>query len=216
MITQEHIHTLSGRHVHDRDGDKIGTAGQVWTDAAGLPTWVSVRTGLFGLNESLVPLQDADLRDDRLVVPFDKATVKEAPNVDAAHDEPLSQAEVDQLYSYYGLTSYRSYQAGAAATNESYPGGEPGYDYDRDANFDRGTDYEAGAGQLRGDDAMTRSQKRLNVGTGREQTGQARLRKWVTTEQRQVTGEGEQTVSGEVRKERIEAELPGDEGRRRL
>ncbi|WP_436519536.1 PRC-barrel domain-containing protein [Actinoplanes sp. HUAS TT8] len=148
MITQEHIHTLQGRHVHDRDGDKIGTAGQVWTDAAGLPTWVSVRTGLFGLNESLVPLQDADLADDRLVVPFDKATVKDAPNVDADHDEPLSQEEVDRLYSYYGLAqhdSYRSYQAGAAAGNEYYAG-ESGYgradDHTRGANFATTTDHE--------------------------------------------------------------------------
>ncbi|AEV83713.1 photosystem reaction center subunit H [Actinoplanes sp. SE50] len=284
MITQEHIHTLSGRDVHDRDGDKIGTAGQVWTDAAGLPTWVSVRTGLFGLNESLVPLQDADLRDDRLVVPFDKATVKDAPNVDASHDEPLTQAEVDQLYSYYGVNqhdSYRSYQAGATATNENYTG-----DSYTDENYTGqsrpgGTDYELGAGQgdghLRGDDAMTRSEERLTVGTERERTGKARLRKYVTTEQQQVsvpvtreevrlerepvtdanrdaafsgpdltesehevtlheerpvvqtetvpvervrlgkeTVTDERTVSGEVRKEQIEAELPGDERRRRL
>ncbi len=281
MITQEHIHTLQGREVHDRDGDKIGTAGQVWTDAAGLPTWVSVRTGLFGLNESLVPLQDADLADDRLVVPFDKATVKDAPNVDAAHDEPLSQEEVDRLYSYYGVRphdSYQSYQAGAAAGNEYYA------DRDREP---RATDYEQGAGQGDGhygtrgdgigDDAMTRSEERLNVGTEREQTGRARLRKYVATEHQSVdvpvTREEvrlerepitdanrddafrgpdltesehevtlheerpvvqtetvpvervrlgkesvteERTVGGEVRKEQIEAELPGDEPRRRL
>jgi len=289
VITQEHLHTLSGRDVHDRDGDKIGTAGQVWTDAAGLPTWVSVRTGLFGLNESLVPLQDADLRDDRLVVPFDKATVKDAPNVDASHDEPLTQAEVDQLYSYYGVNqhdSYRSYQAGATATNENYTGTtatDEGYPRTTatDEGYTGGTDYELGAGQgdghLRGEDAMTRSEERLNVGTERERTGKARLRKYVTTEQQQVsvpvtreevrlerepvtdanrdaayrgpdltesehevtlheerpvvqtetvpvervrlgkeTVTDEQTVSGEVRKEQIEAELPGDERRRRL
>ncbi|GIF03835.1 DUF2382 domain-containing protein [Actinoplanes siamensis] len=311
MITQEHIHTLHGRDVHDRDGHKIGSAGQVWTDAAGLPTWVSVRTGLFGLNESLVPLQNADLQDDRLIVPFDKATVKDAPNVDAEHDEPLSQAEVDQLYSYYGLSqhdSYRSYQAGAEAGGEYRTGAETGGDYrtgtetggeyragdsgygrnldtTRDADFDRSAgfetneaDYRAGdSGYGRGDDAMTRSEERLNVGTERERTGRARLRKYVTTEPQQVsvpvtreevrlerepvtdanrdrafagpdltesehevtlheerpvvqtetvpvervrlgkeTVTEEQTVSGDVRKERIEADLPGEEGRRRL
>jgi uncharacterized protein (TIGR02271 family) len=301
VITQEHIHTLQGREVHDRDGHKIGTAGQVWTDATGLPTWVSVKTGLFGLNESLVPLQDADLAEDRLVVPFDKATVKDAPNVDADDDEPLSQAEVDQLYSYYGVRphdSYQSYQAGAAASNEHYAGGESGFgqgaDHRRDADFARSTDtdyqpprtdYQAGAGQGdgrygstgHGDDAMTRSEERLTVGTDREQTGRARLRKYVTTEQQQVsvpvqreevrlerepitdanrddafrgpdltesehevtlheerpvvqtetvpvervhlgkeTVTDERTVTGEVRKERIEADLPGEKGRRRL
>ncbi|GAA2879752.1 photosystem reaction center subunit H [Actinoplanes cyaneus] len=286
MITQEHIHTLHGRDVYDNDGDKIGTAGQVWTDAAGLPTWVSVRTGLFGLNESLVPLQDADLAGDRLVVPFDKATVKDAPNVDADHDEPLSQDEVDRLYSYYGVNphaSYQSYQAGAAASNEHYAGGDSGFggdvDQSRSADYARETDYHQGAGQGTGfgDDAMTRSEERLNVGTERERTGRARLRKYVTTEQQQVnvpvtreevrlerepitdanrddafrgpdltesehevtlheerpvvqtetvpvervhlgkeTVTEERTVSGEVRKEQIEAELPGDDRRRRL
>ncbi|GIF16066.1 DUF2382 domain-containing protein [Actinoplanes teichomyceticus] len=295
MITQEHINSLHGRDVHDRDGHKIGTAGQVWTDAAGLPTWVSVRTGLFGLNESLVPLQNADLRDDQLVVPFDKATVKDAPNVDASHDEPLTQAEVDQLYSYYGLRqhdSYRAYQAGAAASNESYTGSGTGSEsytgsaassesYTGSATGNESYTGTAGRSHTgsyddRGDDAMTRSEERLNVGTDREQVGRARLRKYVTTEHEQVsvpvtreevrlerepvtdanrddayrgpdltesehevtlhaerpvvstetvpvervrlgkeTVTEEQTVGGEVRKERIEADLP-DEGRRRL
>ncbi|GAA2888022.1 hypothetical protein Acy02nite_81850 [Actinoplanes cyaneus] len=221
-----------------------------------------MRTGLFGLNESLFPLQDADLRDDRVVVPFEKATVKDAPNVDADHDEPLTQAEVDRLYQHYGTTwddAYRSYQAGAAAADSSYTGAGTASD---------------GAG-LSGDDAMTRSEERLNVGTQREQVGRARLRKYVVTEQQQVSvpvsreevrperepitdddrdaaysgadlteSEHEvtlhaerpvvdteavpvervrlgkesvteqQTVGGEVRKERIEADLPDEDGRR--
>jgi uncharacterized protein (TIGR02271 family) len=37
------------------------------------------------------------------------------------------------------------------------------------------------------DDAMTRSEERLNVGTQKVQTGRARLRKYVTTEQQTVT-----------------------------
>lgn len=197
MITQEHIHTLHGRDVQDRDGHKIGTAGQVWTDAAGMPTWVSVRTGLFGLNESLVPLQNADLAEDRLVVPFDKATVKDAPNVDADHDEPLSQEEVDRLYSYYGVNphdSYRSYQAGAAAGNEHFE--------------TAGTDYEFGAGQGDGrystaDDPMTRSEERLTTDTEREP---ARLRRYVATEP--------QRTEIPVTREPIETEFPGDDRRR--
>ena len=83
MITQEQVHTLAGSPVIDRDGDKIGKIGQVWGDAAGMPTWASVNTGLFGLNETLVPLQNADLQGDSVVVPFEKATVKDAPNIDA-------------------------------------------------------------------------------------------------------------------------------------
>jgi uncharacterized protein (TIGR02271 family) len=125
MIGVEHIHSLSGRELHDRDGNKIGTVGQIWDDGAGRPGWASVRTGLFGMNESLVPLNDAELRDDQVVVPFDKATVKDAPNVDASQDEPLGPDEVDRLYQHYGMSwedSSRAYDAGAAATNAGYSG----------------------------------------------------------------------------------------------
>jgi uncharacterized protein (TIGR02271 family) len=265
VIAQEQVHSLYGREVYDRDGDKIGSIGQVWGDGIGQPAWASVKTGLFGLNESLIPLQDAYLQGDRLVVPFDKATVKDAPNIDASHDEPLASDEVDRLYQYYNLSwddSYQAYQAGAAAGNASYTGtttGTVGHD-------------TSGPNT---DDAMTRSEERLNVGTEREQVGRARLRKYVVTEQQQVTvpvsheevrierepitdanidralngpdiSEEEHevtlhaerpvvgteavpvervrldkqtvteqhTVGGEVRKERIEADVPDEQGRR--
>lgn len=123
MIAQDQITMLYGCDVYDRTGDKIGSVGQVWNDAAGQPAWASVKTGLFGLNESLVPLTDADLQGERLVVAFDKAQVKDAPNIDASHDEPLDNDEVGRLYEYYGLSwddSYRSYQTGATDTTMAY------------------------------------------------------------------------------------------------
>jgi len=184
MITREQVTTLIGRDVYDRDGDKIGTVGQVWADAAGMPTWASVRTGLFGTNESLVPLQDADLQGDRLTVAYEKSTVKDTPNIDASHDEPLSEDEVNRLYQHYGMSwedSYRADQAGAAhapdattttssADTESRPAGAVGRDTSATS-----------------DEAMTRSEERLKVGAEREQVGRARLRKYVVTEQQQVT-----------------------------
>ena len=197
MITQEKVHSIYGIDVVDRDGDKIGSVGAVWTDGVGQPTWASVKTGLFGLNESLFPLQDADLRGDRLVIPFDKATVKDAPNVDADHDEPLSREEVDRLYAHYGINwddTYRAYQAGATATNDSYTGTTSTTDV---AGTTSTTDVtgrasttdvagRASTADLAGGDAMTRSEERLNVGTETEQTGRARLRKYVVTEHQQV------------------------------
>ncbi|MEV0897190.1 PRC-barrel domain-containing protein [Actinoplanes sp. NPDC049802] len=116
MIAQEHIPTLYGREVFDRDGDKIGEVGAIWTDATGHATWASVRTGLFGLNESLIPLQDVDPAGDRLVVPFDKETVKDAPNVDADADEPLDADEIARLYTHYGLHRDDNYHAHRSGT----------------------------------------------------------------------------------------------------
>jgi len=195
MLTQEQVGTLVGRDVHDRTGDKIGTIGQIWADASGRPTWASVKTGLFGLKESLLPLQDADLQGDNVTVPLEKAQVKDAPNVDISHDEPLTQDEVDRLYRHYNISSddsAQAYQTGAEhARSADFAGsgtatgvaGRADYDNDR-------TDYDAGrterTGSDLGDGAMTRSEERLNVDTQQEQVGKARLRKYVVTEQQQV------------------------------
>ncbi|GAB7052690.1 PRC and DUF2382 domain-containing protein [Catenuloplanes indicus] len=101
-ITSEHWNSLPGRTVFDRDGDRVGTVDQVWTGADGTGAeWVSVRTGLFGLRDTLIPLGAAELRDGELFVPFDKSTIKGAPRVESDADEPLDQSEVQRLYAYY-------------------------------------------------------------------------------------------------------------------
>ncbi len=168
MITQNDISQIYGVDVHATDGDRIGSAGQVYLDEqSGAPEWVSVRTGLFGLSESLVPLRDASLSGGRLVVPFGKAQVKDAPRVDT--DGDLSPGEEDELYTYYGLSS-----ADGRLTGETY----------RDTAT-AGSGYAAPRSST--DDAMTRSEERLVTGTRTEQAGKARLRKYVVTEQQQVT-----------------------------
>ncbi|GIF45037.1 DUF2382 domain-containing protein [Actinoplanes xinjiangensis] len=180
MIVQEQVDLLYGREVVDRDGEKVGSVGAVWSDGAGQPTWASVKTGLFGLNESLLPLNDATLQGDRIVVPFEKAAIKDAPNVDASHDEPLSAEEVDLLYQHYGMSWDESYRTGRSSTATAAGG------YTGTENRTPGTAV-AGSRKAAGDDAMTRSEERLNVGTTTEQVGRARLRKYVVTEQQQVT-----------------------------
>ena len=68
MLNQNDIETIAERDVYDSDGAKIGAARQVYVDdETGEPEWVTVRTGLFGLNESFVPLADATVSEDRLV-----------------------------------------------------------------------------------------------------------------------------------------------------
>jgi len=224
MISRESVQTLLGGTAYSNDGDKIGSIGQVYLDnSSGEPAWVTVKTGLFGTNESFVPLQQAELTDDGVRVPYDKDRVKGAPNIET--DRELSEQEEDQLYSYYGLgtsghatgTEYETGGTyGTEAETQARTGlseGEPvGY-----AGFDAGTtpgsnptlrdsDY-VGADDMGGtyateaattdtgydtsgpttDDAMTRSEERVRTGTERVEAGRARLRKYVTTEQQQVT-----------------------------
>ena len=191
MISSDNIASLIGADVLDRDGDKIGSVGQVYLDDNdGHPSWASVKTGLFGTKETFVPLEDATWEGNELRVAYEKDRVKDAPRVDA--DQHLEPSDEDELYRYYGLT------AGSYGTDSGYTQdttSNVGTDYtttDTDGAFTDRTESTTGtvgydtSGPTT-DSAMTRSEEQLNVGTQRVQTGKARLRKYVVTENQQVT-----------------------------
>jgi hypothetical protein len=91
-----------GRTVHDTDGEKVGTFGDVYLDEhTDLPAWGSVKTGLFGRHESFVPLEAVtEGEGGDLVVPYSAEQVKDAPRVDP--DVTLTPAEEQTLYDHYG------------------------------------------------------------------------------------------------------------------
>jgi len=169
-----------GRNAVDPQGDKIGSVGQVYlNDETGQPDWITVNTGLFGTKEHFAPLAGSSFNGDALVLPFDKSVVKDAPDVaDASH---LDVDEQEALYAYYD----RYLGAGAA-----------GYGTAGTTDVDRTSDVDLNAGRTRGegydtsgpntDDAMTRSEEHLRVGTEQVAAGRARLRKYVVTEQQSV------------------------------
>lgn len=99
----ENVQQYIGQSLFDDDGTKIGKIGAVFLDdATGQPQWVTVATGFFGTNESVVPVAEASAREDGLAVPYSKDTVKAAPNVDIDSGR-LSTEEETNLYRYYGL-----------------------------------------------------------------------------------------------------------------
>ena len=178
MPTLQDVQTWRGRHLHDKDHNKIGEISDIYLDRqSGEPEWLAVKTGLFGTNVSFVPIREASATQDHVMVPYDKSKVKDAPNVKA--DGELSPEEERRLYDHYGVEF-----------------GD--FDYDRD--------YDAGTGMRTGteremrtsedapgtvghdtsgpttDRAMTRSEEEMNVGTRQRETGRARLRKFVVTE----------------------------------
>ncbi|SDZ23834.1 protein of unknown function, partial [Geodermatophilus africanus] len=189
MINETQIQQVIGTTAVDADGDKIGKVSEVYLDdETGRPEWATVHTGLFGTKETFVPLAQADLSGDTLRFPYDKAKVKDAPKVDT--DGHLSPQEEQELYRYYGLgagtttdtTQTTTGTAGLAGT--AGVAGTAGHtDRDRDDIRDdvRGTVGHDTSGPTT-DDAMTRSEERLNVGTRSEEVGRARLRKYVVTE----------------------------------
>ncbi|MFJ8849056.1 DUF2382 domain-containing protein [Streptomyces sp. NPDC102437] len=93
---------LDGLTVYDTDGEKVGSVGRVYVDDnTGRPDWITVKTGLFGMKESFVPLAGARRVGSDLHISHPKDRVKDAPRVDA--DAHLSVAEEEELYKHYGL-----------------------------------------------------------------------------------------------------------------
>ena len=199
--------TLFGATVTGTDGDKIGKVDEVYLDnASGDPEWVSVKTGLFGSNVSLLPLAEATVSGDTITVPFDKAKVKDAPHHDPGSE--LSETDEADLYRYYGVsdTSASSTYTDTTTGTGTGTAGYSGADYDTtDTTGTAGTamtgsadltDQTSGqttgrtAGRSEGhdtsgpntDNAMTRSKEELRVGTETREAGRARLRKYITSE----------------------------------
>jgi len=92
--------TLIARKIVDSAGKKIGPVAQVYLDDhTGLPDWITVNTGLFGMKENFVPLVGSKLVGKTLVLPFGKSVVKESPAVDDPRHLDVDQER--SLYAYY-------------------------------------------------------------------------------------------------------------------
>jgi len=91
-----------GRTVRDRDGEKVGTFGDLYLEGDDdRPAYAGVRTGMFRSHESIVPLDGAHETDDGDVcVPYALEAIKAAPNVDP--DVALTDDEQDRLHEHYG------------------------------------------------------------------------------------------------------------------
>jgi sporulation protein YlmC with PRC-barrel domain len=89
--------------VVDPDGDKIGSLKQIYVDdETGQPSWLAIKTGLFGLKETFVPVSAAVVSGDRILVSYAKNVVKDAPNIDP--DGHMSVLDERALYDHYGQT----------------------------------------------------------------------------------------------------------------
>ena len=155
-ITVEELQELVGHaKVVTERGERVGPIGEIYVDdLTGAPDWVTVRTGLFGVAETFVPLRAARIEGNDLVVPYAKDLIKDAPRIET--DGALSPQEEQVLYRHYSV----------AHADPVLP--DTG---DRAGRTDPVEDVE-----------MTRSEERLVVGTQEREAGRARLRKYVVTE----------------------------------
>jgi uncharacterized protein (TIGR02271 family) len=224
MPTRDDILSWRGQALVDSEGGKIGSIDEIYVDAdTNEPEWALVNTGLFGSKSTFVPLQQAAAEGDVVRVPYDKATIKDAPKIDP--DGELSQREEAELYRHYGLeysetrSDSRLPKGGTAAggtlgrESAGTPGimgrdvgqttdttdrssremtGTTGQEFDTSAQVQSDTDVERGeprrdlsGGQT--DDAMTLSEEQLEVDTRERETGRARLKKYIVTDEVQET-----------------------------
>jgi uncharacterized protein (TIGR02271 family) len=199
MATIDDVKTWRGEQAHGRDGEKLGTIADIYLDRdTGEPEWAAIKTGLFGTKVSFAPLADATHSGDGVQLPYTKDQLKDAPTAEA--DGELSQDEEAALYRHYGL------DYSEAPSDSGLPTGHDATD--RDVTDGDLTDREtAGRGPVghdtsgpTTDDAMTRSEEELRVGTTKREAGRARLRKYVVTEN--VT----QTVPVQREEVRVERE----------
>jgi uncharacterized protein (TIGR02271 family) len=157
------VYDWRGRTVVDSSGEKIGKLNEIYLDQqTGKPEWALVNTGLFGTKSSFVPLAGAAPAGEEVQVAFAKEEVKDAPGIDPDGGQ-LSQSEEQALYSHYGL-EYSEQRSDSGLHTPA-----------------RGTSGKAS------DDAMTRSEEELRVGTTEREAGRARLKKYVETDEVQKT-----------------------------
>jgi hypothetical protein len=117
------------------------------------------------MKETFVPLALAQVRGPGEVgLAADKDTITSAPKIDP--DGELSRAEEEQLYSYYGQRYGEpgspgglAGTSGQAMTDAYGAPGAQGYDTSGPTT----------------DEAMTRSEERMHVGTATQEAGRARL-----------------------------------------
>ena len=167
MTTPEQLQAMEGQTAVDVNGGKLGKIGQIYVDdRSGEPLWVTISTGLFGTRQSFAPLYGSQPDGENLRLAVTKDMVSGAPGVEA--DGHIQPEENEALYTYY--SGYLGSAQDTAVQDQGYAG-------------DAGT--RAGGYDTSGpvtDDAMTRSEERLHVGTEQVQAGRARLRKYVVTE----------------------------------
>jgi uncharacterized protein (TIGR02271 family) len=193
--TREDVLSWRGLDLYDQDGDKIGSIDEIYLDRdTEDPEWAVVTTGLFGTKRTFVPLSEAQPSNDGIRVPFEKATVKDAPRIDP--DGQLSRDEEQSLYDHYGR-EYRDYDEGSGVLDaRTSTGTRATTDTDASRDDRGGPDRDAGGPNT--DDAMTVSEEQLRVGTTEREAGRVRLRKYVV--------EDEVTETVPVRREEVRVE----------
>ena len=115
MINEDQARDVIGSTAYGSDGEKLGKVGHLFLDdQTGRPEFVSVNTGLFGTNETFIPIADATFNGDGLT-PALRQGQGEGRAQRGRRRRPPRRAEEQRLYEYYGVGG-RASPATAAPT----------------------------------------------------------------------------------------------------
>jgi uncharacterized protein (TIGR02271 family) len=165
----------------DRDGSKVGSIVDLYVDEqTEQPTWALVRTGLLGSRQTLVPLDQATVPLTAMIsgaasvqVPFENATILDAPTV--AVGEEISDAAAVALRRYYRLGD----PAAPAEGDDGQPGTEP---LDAGAAVPAAaTTEEMTTASTEASGTMIRSEEELRVRV-RRRARRVRVKRYVVTD----------------------------------
>jgi uncharacterized protein (TIGR02271 family) len=118
VLTDRELTEAIGTTAYDPAGDEVGTVEHFFVDdRTGAPTWVAVRSGLFGARHAIVPAVDATFADGALRLPFSREAVRSAPHLDPGRH--LDPEDEDRLRRHYA-------QGEQAATPSAGPASDDG------------------------------------------------------------------------------------------
>src|SRR5690625_294456 len=120
-LTREQLDALYEMTVVTADGHSLGPVGHIYLDDdSQQATWVTSRTGVFGLREVFVAFQRAHSDAEALTVRFTKDAIMDAPRI--AADGPSSEAEHLEPSEYYTRENHATDRTPAhAAPAQQHP-----------------------------------------------------------------------------------------------
>ena len=99
-LTREQVDAAIGDDVISSDGETIGTVTDIYYDVNRPDThgWIGVFGGPLKLQHRIIPLDAAQIRGERIYVPFTKDRVMNAPEF---HDADMTDDNTRKLWSHY-------------------------------------------------------------------------------------------------------------------
>ncbi len=200
------------RTLVDSAGEKVGTIEDVYVDQeTKQPEWVLVKTGLFGLKKTFVPMSVLQPDGDNLRAPYSKDQINSAPNV--GDDEGATPEQEARLFEHYGIpysesgtVSAKSEGQAEAARTLAAQRTETEY---RDASPEA-VDAGTGADRLaEASEGVQRHEEELRISKVRRPSELVRLHKWVETEPVSTSVELEHEEARIVREPVSESEAGG-------